>query len=206
MKFVEYASLAISYKCDPFYSKYLKGKRILDVACGSGEFMLRDPSNIIGVDLDQKLVDECKQKGLQAFYMNVLRLDFPDEEFDAIHAAQIIEHFDPSDAVIFLKELQRVLKPGGFIYISTPGVRNVWSTFSHIRPYPPDSFKKLLNTSTENYLLTEQSNSMKLQLVDSFGSRFYFKSKLLQFFSNLIDICFESNDPSGWIIILKKLV
>lgn len=206
MNLVEYAWLAFLQQRDPFYLKYLKGKKILDVACGSGEFMLRDPSNIIGVDLDQKLVDECKLKGLKAFYMNVLRLDFPDEEFDAIHAAQIIEHFDPSDAVIFLKELQRVLKPGGFIYISTPGVRNVWSTFSHIRPYPPDSFKKLLNSSTENYLLTEQSNSMKLQLVDSFGSRFYFKSKPLQFLSNLIDICFESNDPSGWIIILKKLV
>ncbi len=58
MKLFEWVNLTILNKQDLFYLKYLKGKKVLDVAFGKGQFLLRDPKNYIGVDLDQVLVDE----------------------------------------------------------------------------------------------------------------------------------------------------
>ncbi len=134
--------------------------------------------------------------------MNAIELSFADSSFDAIHAANIIEHFSSADAVLFLTEISRVLKPGGVIYLSTPGVKNVWNTFSHIRPYPPSAFKKLLKTSTENYI---KRDPLDLYTVDFFGSRYFFKSRVLNFLFGILDIIFPTSDPIGWIVILKKI-
>ena len=201
MRLIEYVSLAIIHRQDPFYVKYLKGKKVLDIACGRGEFLMRDPLNYVGIDLDQKLIAICRNKGLKAFSMDALELNFSDKSFDAVHAAQIIEHFTPADAVAFLAEISRVLKPDGVVFITTPGNKNVWNTFSHIRPYPPVAFKKLLKSSTENYI---RNKPLDLYFVDSFGHRFYFRKKIISLLSNIWDMVNVASEPMGWTIILRK--
>lgn len=68
--------------------------------------------------------------------MHVLELKFPNESFDAVHAAQLIEHFAPVETVCFLSKASRALRPGGIVYLTTPGVRNVRNTLSQVCPYP----------------------------------------------------------------------
>lgn len=202
MRAMEYLKLAMEHRKNPLYVKYLAGRRVLDIGAGEGNFVAKDPRNIVGVELDQNLVEKCCKKGLQVHCMNALALNFPDESFDAVHAAQMIEHFSPNEAVQFLREAARVLRPGGIVFMTTPGVRNVWNTFSHIRPYPPVAFSKLLTRSTEGYL---QEEAIQLQLDQFFGNRRNFTNSVLLLVSRVVDMIIPPKDPYGWTIILKKV-
>lgn len=201
MNVIEYVGLGLRYGKDPFYAKYLMGKRVLDIGSGRGEFLAKDPENFTGIDLDPLQVSQCQQQGLSAYCMSAFELDFPDESFDTVHAAQLIEHFSPVDASRFLAEACRVIRPGGWIYLTTPGVRNVWNTFSHVRPYPPDAFRKLLGSATENYIRESQVN---LEFLNAWGTRRYFKSRPMMFVSGIFNLLFPSSDPIGWTILLRK--
>jgi predicted SAM-dependent methyltransferase len=48
---------------------------------------------------------------------------FEDESFDWVYSEHFIEHFFPSEAVTWLTEMRRLLKPGGHVRISTPDLR-----------------------------------------------------------------------------------
>lgn len=202
MNFFDYVSLALKHRRDPIYTRYISGRRVLDIGCGRGEFLEREPNNTVGVDLDENLVNRCLARGLTAFRMSALALEFPDESFDAVHAAQLIEHFAPDDAATFLSEVARVLRPGGYALLTTPGVKNVWNTFSHIRPYPPTAFRKLLSSATENYL---SNAAPPLELLHVQGNRFFFKNRAVNFLCTLLDLLFPPRNPIGWTIVLRKI-
>ena len=196
-----YFRYLVRFRANPLHIAYLSGMKTLDVGCGEGEFLKKDPSNRVGVDIDEDLVRRCVEKGLMAHCMSATDLGFPSQCFDAVHAAELIEHLDPATAVRFLAESARVLKPGGVVYITTPGEQYVWNTFSHIKPYPPIAFEKLLGSSTEGFI-KDQALSLKLERYFAFGipSRF----RVVTGLKRAINIAFPSRQPSGYVIILRK--
>ena len=55
-----------------------------------------------------------------------IRLPFPDHTFEAIVGQQVVEHLDLlSELIPFLRDLHRVSKPGGEIWLSTPDMEKV---------------------------------------------------------------------------------
>lgn len=201
MNVLEYVRLGLRYRKDPFFVKYLMGKRVLDIGSGRGEFLAREPKSFVGVDIDPSLVSLCKERGLSAHCMSAFELEFPNGSFDAVHAAQLIEHFSSVDASRFLSEVARVVRPGGWVYLTTPGVRNVWNTFSHVRPYPPDAFRKLLGSDTENYI---RESEIDLVFEKAWGSRRYYENRAMMFTSGVLDLLMPPGNPIGWTIILRK--
>jgi 2-polyprenyl-3-methyl-5-hydroxy-6-metoxy-1,4-benzoquinol methylase len=201
MRVLEYLRLAWRYRADPFYTKYLAGLRVLDVATGAGEFVSKDPVRFVGIDIDHNLVSHCRNKGLNVHCMDALALCFPEESFDAVHAAQFIEHLAPVDAIRFLRAAARTVKVGGIVFLTTPGVNNVWGTFSHIRPYPPSAFIKLLGKPVENYMRGEE---LELELEGYWGTRFYFRNRAVAMVSCVLDLLLPPRDVIGWTIILRK--
>jgi len=107
-------------KYEVMYLENIKGK-LLDVGCGSGEFinyMNRSSWETIGIDFDEKAVSAARSKGLNVKLGNLNEQKFPNNNFDAITIAHVIEHiYDP---VVLLKECFRILKPGGKLIIATP--------------------------------------------------------------------------------------
>ena len=97
---------------------------VLDVAAAQGNFTLALAEMGYGVtwkDLRSELIDYVKLKweyGTVNFAPgNILDLDFSDQ-FDVILVAEVIEHVAHPDR--FLKALAKMLKPNGYIVLTTP--------------------------------------------------------------------------------------
>jgi len=91
--------------------------RILDLACGSGDVttMLQQAvpkAQIVGLDFSRPLLKQAKGRGLtELAEADALMLPFSDGSFDAVTIAFGLRNF--SDRIAGLKEIARILKPGG---------------------------------------------------------------------------------------------
>ncbi|MEZ5307135.1 MAG: class I SAM-dependent methyltransferase [Pyrinomonadaceae bacterium] len=100
--------------------------RILDVGCGTGANleMLSAFGNAEGVDVSKEALDFCRQKGLTVHEGLAESLPFSNGEFDIATALDVIEHLD--DDVAGLREMNRVLRPGGKALFFVPAFMWLW--------------------------------------------------------------------------------
>lgn len=87
----------------------LKGKKILDYACGSGFYMNHAQNlgaNVTGVEFDKKFVELLKEKTDFALYtFDELTENHSTEKFDYIHLGHVLEHLpDPTETIKTLKQ------------------------------------------------------------------------------------------------------
>jgi ubiquinone/menaquinone biosynthesis C-methylase UbiE len=102
-----------------------KDAKILDYGCGYGRLThdIADHgySNVIGVDSSQGMIQEAREKFPALTFEHNLEttIPFSDNEFDAVFLFTILTciPFNHDQYTLF-QELQRVLKPGGLVYIS----------------------------------------------------------------------------------------
>lgn len=123
-----------------------KGKKILDIGCATGNFMMQDKENITGLEYDNESIAIAKSKGLNVIQLNVDegKLPFDDNSFDYINARSILEHI--KEPLHLLKESKRILKLGGKLILITEDARiakwKFWDGFEHKRPYTAISLMK----------------------------------------------------------------
>ena len=108
-----------------FAKGFAPGKRVLDIACGSGygSAMLAEGAakSVTGVDISPEAVAFAKGRfgGLPNLtYLNEDACAFRKGEFDLITSFETIEHLNQRDT--FLANLYSMLVPGGILLISTP--------------------------------------------------------------------------------------
>lgn len=102
----------------------LKGKRVLDVGCACGASLrgLGQAGAIVqGVDINEHMIQLGRQKWPDMapllFVCDAVNLHlFADESWDAIHAAQVAEHWKPELVPFILREFRRVVRPGGLVF------------------------------------------------------------------------------------------
>lgn len=101
-----------------------KRVRVLDIGCNDGVIIsqfinskIKSPI-IYGVEIDRQLIKKAKKCGIRAIYANAEKqLPYKTNFFDVVIANQIIEHIVDVDT--FTSEIFRVLKPEGYVVIST---------------------------------------------------------------------------------------
>lgn len=111
------------------------GELVLDMGCGAGRHVfqsLRNGARVVAFDYDfAELRDVSAMYGAMAIEGEIasadagtacrgdaVKLPFPDNTFDRIIAAEVLEHIPNDEGAI--AELYRVLKPGGVIAVTVP--------------------------------------------------------------------------------------
>jgi ubiquinone/menaquinone biosynthesis C-methylase UbiE len=103
------------------------GGRALDLGCGTGVVALalaRRGFDVVGVDHSPEMLELARRKlaraGLSAELEtgDVRSLRFGDGEFDCVTIQGLLHHLEELDPC--LREATRVLRPGGFLYVSEP--------------------------------------------------------------------------------------
>ncbi|HXD31069.1 MAG TPA: class I SAM-dependent methyltransferase [Pyrinomonadaceae bacterium] len=101
----------------------LKGKTVLDIGCASGAllYLLREQQakEVIGLDSAEYPVSfGIENYGLDLRSVALESAQLPDSYFDLITLIDVIEHVENLNT--FLDQLNRVIKPGGHVFIITP--------------------------------------------------------------------------------------
>ncbi len=105
---------------------HISASRVLDVATGGGGFVhfllegLQDYAEIIGVDNNDRAAagfTEAFRENPKIHFqqMDAHQLDFDDSSFDLVCISNSLHHLDP---VPVLREMKRVLRPGGHLLVS----------------------------------------------------------------------------------------
>ena len=99
--------------------------RVLDLGCGRGgvvELLWRDVRLAAGLDPDSPSLAEHRAAGLPVIRGVGERLPFVEESFDLVVCLWVLEHL--RDPAATLREVRRVLRPGGHFVFLTPNMRN----------------------------------------------------------------------------------
>jgi 2-polyprenyl-3-methyl-5-hydroxy-6-metoxy-1,4-benzoquinol methylase len=95
---------------------------ILDIGCGTGlnaGILKKMGHDIKGIDVSEAGVDKFVSEGFEGKVADASEsIPYEDETFDLVYASEIIEHV--ADTESLLREINRVLKPGGAVLLSTP--------------------------------------------------------------------------------------
>jgi 2-polyprenyl-3-methyl-5-hydroxy-6-metoxy-1,4-benzoquinol methylase len=151
---------------------YIQSGRLLDVGCGSGEFiqsMVKQGWIAEGLDFDKDAVGICLKRGLHVHLGELNKQNFEESSFDAIVLKHVIEHLP--NPVTLLKECFKILKPGGKLAVLTPNVESIdhkltgayWRGFDlprHMCLYSLITLKRLIENAGYNVLQQKSISSM----------------------------------------------
>jgi O-antigen biosynthesis protein len=145
---------------------YCAGKEVLDIACGEGygSALLRQvATRVTGVDIAPAAVEHAAAKyrrpHLDFRQGSCDAIPLPDGSVDVVVSFETLEHHDRH--VEMIREIHRVLRPGGLVLISTPdtvnysekpGYRNPF----HVKELTRDEFRDLLMHSFRHVSLALQ--------------------------------------------------
>lgn len=128
------------------FDQLLKGRfeprqRILDAGCGSGRnlvYFLREGFDVCGVDISTGAIAQARALAPHLPEENfrrepVERMSFEDESFDAVLSSAVL-HFARDEAhwLAMMREMWRVLKPGGLFFARLASTHGVESYIEHL--------------------------------------------------------------------------
>jgi SAM-dependent methyltransferase len=126
--------VSASYFVDRAMASPEAPRKVLDLGCGNGDsvdmFRRHDPAiDWVGVDIPDSQEARSRRRTDAVFVTyDGLRVPFPDQTFDLVYSRQVLEHV--RDPQLHLREIARLLRPGGVLVGST----------SQLEPYHSMSF------------------------------------------------------------------
>ncbi|MEK7100200.1 MAG: class I SAM-dependent methyltransferase [Patescibacteria group bacterium] len=108
-----------------FSLPYIKNKKVLDIGCWTGQYeqlASKYTKSITGIDPGIEAIKTAKRLVPKAkfFVGDALNLKFKNASFDTVTMMDVIEHIPSGTEAKCLREVKRILKPNGYLIISTP--------------------------------------------------------------------------------------
>ncbi len=163
----------------------LRGLRVLDVGCGDGAYSIhaaRLGARVTGLDISPAMLDAARHRADAAGVSIEWRegraeaLPFPAASFDIIMAVTVL-CFVP-DAAAAVREMARVLQPGGILVIGELGRYSLWAFARRIRGWFGDRFWRDAHFWTPGELRRlVESNGMKFSALR--GAVYYPPSRIV---------------------------
>lgn len=127
----------------------LSAASVLDLGCFTGNrlsfWIAERAKEYVGVDLSEQAVEKLNRSleerrlpNATAVAMDFLANDWPDGRFDVVYAYSVLHHFSPLEVV--LKEIRRLLKPGGIVITLDPLTTDPLNRLARViyRPFQSD--------------------------------------------------------------------
>ena len=141
--------------------------RILDAGCGSGRNMveLSRLGTATGVELSETSVILARERAVgEVIEGSVLEMSFETNSFDLAVSLDVIEHLDQH--LEALRELRRVVAPGGALLVTVPAYGWLWSGHDeinhHFRRYTRRSLQRVAQQAGWQQVRTTYFNSLLL--------------------------------------------
>jgi SAM-dependent methyltransferase len=141
--------------------------RILDAGCGSGRNMveLARHGTVTGIELAEASVALARERGMgEVIAGSVLEMPFEADSFDLAVSLDVIEHLE--DDLAALRELRRVVAPGGSLLVTVPAYQWLWSGHDeinhHFRRYTRRSLQRAGEEAGWHQVRTTYFNSLLL--------------------------------------------
>ncbi len=149
-----------------FASSRVKGKVVLDIACGEGygsNFLSLSAAKVYGIDIDANTISRAKEKyhrdNIEFLTGSTSKIPLDDNSIDIVISFETLEHHNEHDEMFI--EMIRVLKPNGIIIVSTPDkyyysdVRNFNNSF-HVKELYKQEFIDLVSKYFSNSIFFSQ--------------------------------------------------
>jgi SAM-dependent methyltransferase len=141
--------------------------RILDAGCGSGRNMveLAHHGTVTGIELSPASVRLARERHVgEVAEGSVLEMPFETDSFDLAASLDVIEHL--ADDLSALRELRRVVAPGGSLLVTVPAYQWLWSGHDeinhHHRRYTRNSLQRIAEQAGWQQVRTTYFNSLLL--------------------------------------------
>lgn len=141
--------------------------RILDAGCGSGRNMieLARHGTVTGIELSHTSVALARERGVgEVIEGSVLEMPFEAGSFELAASLDVIEHLE--DDIGALRELRRVVAPGGSLLVTVPAYQWLWSGHDevnhHFRRYTRRSLQRAGEQAGWQQVRTTYFNSLLL--------------------------------------------
>lgn len=112
----------------------VEGEKILDVGCASGTItkkIAEKNHKVLGIDVLKNSIEIANDFNSHpnATYeeRDLLKSPFPEKSFDCVLFLETIEHVE--NPALFLKEFHRILRPNGYLILSTPNATSLKNIF-----------------------------------------------------------------------------
>ena len=122
--------LQLRYKKISKFLKQFKGKKMLDVGCGSGIFLiegLKQERQVVGIDYSKQMLETARQNlssfpthSYQLLQASAQKMPLKSNSVDIVIASGLTDYLNFKDTLKFMSEVNRVLKTNGYAIITFP--------------------------------------------------------------------------------------
>lgn len=168
---------AVKTQLEEYLPFFKKGKKVVDLGCGRGEFLDLLKSKWIdaeGIDINEQMVSISRDKGLACRKGDILEqlAEYGNGSLGGIFSSQVIEHLPPP----YLKRLLEIaflkLEPSAPIVLETINPTSVFALvqiyhldISHKQPIHPQALKYLLESSGFEDVAIQYSSPLEEEML-----------------------------------------